>query len=196
MAHLLTFAGSLPARTILAVVVLSSFAIYKRLNSTSAPGDVLMTRLDHSIPFIPAFSVPYLIYIPYLFFVICYGIILTPFYAEVAMSALVVQVAAAIVYGMHGTTVPRPEVNGTDVFSRLARFVYSSDRPHCAFPSLHVAYALLCGYWTLVFFPSLLPLIVLLTVAIILSTLFLKQHALIDVIGGTSLACLALVFFS
>ena len=42
-------------------------------------------------------------------------------------------------------------------------------------------------------FPAWLPLIALLTAAIIASTLFLKQHVLADVAGGTMLAALAVL---
>lgn len=193
MPDLLAIADSMPFRTALAVVVLSSFAIYKKLNERSGPGEVLMTRLDRALPLIPVFSVPYLLYIPYLMIIVSYGILLTPYYARIAASTIAVQIVAAVVYRLHATTVPRPEVAGTDPFSRLTRFIYRKDRPHCAYPSLHVAYAVLCGYWTIMMFPGMLPAVVAFTAAIILSTVFLKQHALIDVVGGASLAMLAIM---
>ncbi len=189
----LGFIQSLYFRAVFAALVLLSLGIYSRLNRT-VPGrySVLVTRLDERIPFVPAFSVPYLIYIPYLLFIVGYGIMVSPYFAQVGATTLAVQLAAAAVYHIHQTHVPRPAVNGHDLFSRLTRFIYGFDRPFCAYPSLHVAYSLLCCYWGVVMFPSLTALFVLLTGSIIASTLFLKQHVIADVVSGLLLTTLSL----
>ena len=196
MYDLVTITDSTGGRIAITAIVLASFGIYKKLNERSSPGAVLMTRLDRAIPFVPAFSVPYLLYIPYLFGIVGYGILATPYYAEIAASALAVQLAAAAIYRIHATSVPRPAVTGNDLFSRLTKFIYRNDRPNCAFPSLHVAYAVLCGYWAAVMLPALLPAVAVFSAAVILSTVFLKQHAVIDAFGGASVAVLSLVLFA
>jgi len=195
MNTLLAYATGSPSRAVLAVLVLLSFGIYSRLNGQEQQPAVLMTRLDDVIPFWPAFSLPYLLYFPFLFFIVVYGIMETPYFAQIAATTLAVQLIAAVVYGLRQTYVPRPAVTGRGIFSRLTALVYRVDRPYCTFPSLHVAYSVLCGYWAAVMFPQLLPFFVLFAASIVLSTMFIKQHALADVLAGASVAvlCLAIV---
>jgi membrane-associated phospholipid phosphatase len=177
----------------LAALVAMSFGVYGLLNRRHERVHVLISSIDRKIPFLPAFSVPYLLYLPYLFFIVIYGIMASPFWTDIAASVLVVQFAAAAVYSLHQTHVPRPKIEGGDIFSRLTAFIYRNDEPYCAFPSLHVAYSMLCCYWSFILFPAAVPLFLALTVAIIASTLFLKQHVIADVVGGASVAALSLV---
>jgi membrane-associated phospholipid phosphatase len=182
-------------RVVLAFLVCASFGIYSRLNRRDEHADVLITWLDRQINLKPVFAVPYLLYFPYLFFVTGYGIIVSPYFANIAASTLAVQLAAAAIYYINQTHVPRPAVPGQDVFSRLTKFIYRHDEPYCTFPSLHVAYSVLCGYWAFVLFgPVAAALSITLTVAIVFSTLFLKQHVIADVVAGASLAALSVVF--
>jgi membrane-associated phospholipid phosphatase len=188
------WADSLTFRIVLVFLVCASFGIYSRLNKRDKHVDVLVTWLDRQINLKPMFSVPYLLYFPYLFFVTGYGIIASPFFANIAASTLAVQLVAAAIYYMNQTYVPRPSVPGKDVFSRLTKFIYRFDEPYCAFPSLHVAYSVLCGYWAFVLFgPVTAALSITLTVAIVFSTLFLKQHVIADVIAGAFVATLSVV---
>ncbi|HTM68936.1 MAG TPA: phosphatase PAP2 family protein [Candidatus Binatia bacterium] len=180
-------------RVALAAVVLSSFGIYSAANVETRKASVLTGRLDDAIPFMPIFSVPYLLYLPYLFFVIGYGIIASRWWANIAASALAVQLAAAAVYRVHQTHVPRPAVHGGDVFSRLTAFIYRHDAPYSCFPSLHVAYALLSLYWSVHLFPAAFPAFAGFTALIILSTLFIKQHSVADVVAGASVTALTLL---
>lgn len=186
--------NGLPFRVALAFLVCASFGIYSRLNKRDKHADVLITWLDRQINLKPIFVVPYLLYFPYLFFVTGYGIIVSEYFANIAASTLAVQLAAAAIYYLNQTHVPRPAVPGKDVFSRLTKFIYRHDEPYCAFPSLHVAYSVLCGYWAFVIFgPVTATLSIVLTVAIVFSTLFLKQHVIADVVAGASLATLSVL---
>jgi membrane-associated phospholipid phosphatase len=177
-------------RIALVAIVFSSFFIYKGLNTRTTSGRVLMTKFDHAIPFLPVFVIPYILYLPFLFGLVSYGILATPHFAEIAASVLALQLAAALVYHLYETHVPRPTLTGNDVFTRLTAFIYRNDNPFCAFPSLHVAYAILCGYWMMVLFPAFALLIVMFSLAIIASTMLIKQHALVDVLGG---ACMGML---
>jgi len=94
------------------------------------------------------------------------------------------------IYLIFPTTVPRPEVTGNDIFSRLVRFVYSRDNPYNCFPSIHVLDTVLA---TLFMWKSsrsgilkgiALPSCILICV----STLFVKQHYILDGIAATILA--------
>lgn len=181
-------------RIAIAAVVLSSFGIYSAANDPRiGRATVLAGPLDDRIPFLPAFSVPYLVYLPYLFFIIGYGIIVSPWWANIAASALAVQLAAAAVYRLHQTSMPRPVIKGTDIFSRLTAFIYAHDAPYSCFPSLHVAYSLLCLYWSAFLFPVAFPAFAAFSLLVVLSTVFIKQHALADVFAGALVAVLTLL---
>ncbi|MEY8351650.1 phosphatase PAP2 family protein, partial [Bacillus cereus] len=101
------------------------------------------------------------------------------------------KLACFSIYYFWQTTVPRPTVVGTDMFSELVRYIYSIDQPVNCFPSIHVltTFVIMLAafkrreqhvfeYYILTFFGTL----------IILSTLFTKQHAFVDAVSGMTLA--------
>jgi len=192
MSFILAMTNHALLRPALAVLTVLGFCIYLLLNRRDERASILTTRLDDKIPFWPAFSIPYLLFLPYLLFITIYGVMASDHYAHIAASALAIQLAAALVYYLHQTHMPRPVVPRLGLFNRLTTFIYSHDEPYCAFPSLHVAYSVYCAYWSAFLFPYAAPALFVLTAAIIASTMFLKQHAIADVLGGLLLASLSL----
>jgi len=180
-------------RVALVAVVLSSFGIYGATNIAHKDTAELTGWFDDKIPFLPVFSLPYLLYLPYLFFIITYGILTSSYWANIAASALAIQLVAAYVYKLHQTKVRRPNITAKDVFSRMTAFIYRHDAPYNCYPSLHVAYSLLCLYWSSFLFPAAFPAFAVFTAAIVLSTLFIKQHAVADVVAGSSITVLTLL---
>jgi hypothetical protein len=175
------------------VLVTASFTVYWLFNRRREPLHDLVTQLDRKVPFIPAFSIPYLTHFPYLFGVTLYGILFSPHFAAMSLSALIIQAVTAAFYRFYQTHVPRPKDIGKGWTSRLVAFIYWSDEPYNTFPSQHVAYSLFCLYWSWFLFPDWFPFFALLTAAIIASTQFLKQHVLADALGGALLTALALL---
>lgn len=182
----------LAARLAALAVVFAAFGAYHLLNVRRFPLHDFAIPFDWSIPIIPAFSVPYLLYLPYLFFTVTYGIIATQEWKRIAASVLVVQLAACAVYLLYQTHVPRPAVPDDVLFGRLLRFIYAYDQPYNTFPSLHVAQSLVCLYWWRRLDVRWFPAAGTLTVLILLSTVFLKQHVVVDVGAGAALAMAAL----
>ncbi len=89
----------------------------------------------------------------------------------------------------------RPEINISNVFDKMVVLIYKIDAPVNTFPSLHVALALFsslvvlkenktAGRWLLVWM-----------VLISISTLLIKQHYLLDVLGGALLGMAGLWFY-
>ncbi len=179
------------ARAVTAAVVLASFGLYHLVNGRKPRTRVLMTPFDDAIPFVPAFSVPYMLYFPFLFGTVLYGILATAEWRAVAMATVLIQAAASLTYLLFQTHVPRPIVEGKGPFAALTRYVYANDQPYNCFPSLHVAHAAGCLYWSASFFPAFTAAFAALAVAIILSTMFIKQHAVADVAGGLVLVAAA-----
>jgi membrane-associated phospholipid phosphatase len=109
---------------------------------------------------------------------------------------LMVWTAAYVCFIVYPTVAPRPsEVIGQGFGAWGLRLLYSADPPYNCFPSLHVAHSfvsvLTCrrvhrGLGTAAGFCASL---------VALSTLFAKQHYILDVIAGVFLAWVAHVIF-
>ncbi len=95
------------------------------------------------------------------------------------------------------TKMTRPELTGTGFWYACLRFMYWIDEPNNLFPSLHCLIAWLC--WLGVRGNREVPLpwraaALVMAVAVCFSTLAIRQHVLLDVIGGILLSeiCYAL----
>lgn len=109
---------------------------------------------------------------------------------------LTVWIAAYVFFLLLPTTAPRPtEVSGGGFGGWGLRLLYAADPPYNCFPSLHVAHsfvsALTC--WRLDRRLGIATLAAATLVA--LSTLFTKQHYVLDVVGGALLASAAYALF-
>jgi membrane-associated phospholipid phosphatase len=91
--------------------------------------------------------------------------------------------------------VERPTLTGTDVFTQMIREVYATDNPYNAFPSLHTSLStIMAAHWLRLHRP--LGLVISgWVVLIVLSTLFVKQHYIPDVLLGLVIAYGASAFF-
>jgi len=84
------------------------------------------------------------------------------------------------------TTTYRPQMIGSDFFSCLFVYLHAVDGPNNCFPSLHVSLSCFIGWFLhekkyLQYWPLIIALLVT------LSTVFTKQHAIIDIIGGLAI---------
>ncbi|WP_340371943.1 phosphatase PAP2 family protein [Peribacillus sp. FSL E2-0218] len=180
-----------PLWYLLLLVVTSS--IYSIINQSSGHAVDVTTMIDGEIPFIKEFVVPYLLWYPYIYGLLIYYCFVDRKHYFVALGSLVSgKLICFLIYCLWQSTVPRPEVMGNDIFAHLMRVVYSHDQPVNCLPSIHVLttfimmivvhkrreqhkweHAGVTAFGTL----------------IILSTLFTKQHAVLDVLAGILLAC-------
>jgi membrane-associated phospholipid phosphatase len=163
--------------------------LYFFFNRLPRPATVITIPFDNLIPVIPAFVLPYLAFYP---FVLCSLIFLylhhLTHYIHTILSYAAGLIICYITYLTWQTTVPRPELTSPDIFSTLLAFIYRIDAPYNCLPSIHVLGTLLImlaltktlgdkALW-----PNLLGIL------IILSTLFTKQHGVLDVAAGAVLA--------
>lgn len=166
--------------------------IYLMLNH---PGDnvrTLVTPLDERTPFIPAFAIPYVTWYPFLAatLIAIFRASYLAYMRTLLSVCLGLIVCYAIYYGFQ-TTVPRPEVPSGGVLNRLVSAVYASDQPFNCFPSIHVLTSYLMIKGASVLGGGKRVAAALIAVAIIASTLFIKQHVVADVIAGVLLAEIA-----
>ncbi len=192
--------------TPMALFFIAYLILFHILESYRVPSEyhVLHTPLDDQIPFCKFFIVPYVLWFFYVAFhviYICYKeeAIYTPFSRMLFFGMSLFLLISAIFPNMQDL---RPSVvGGQDIFSNLIRHLYETDTPTNIFPSIHV-------YNTLVImiaihkgssplFQNKIYKIMAdgLGLAIVLSTMFLKQHCVLDVIGAVLLTGIAYSLF-
>ncbi|MCL4442219.1 MAG: phosphatase PAP2 family protein [Firmicutes bacterium] len=162
--------------------------MYGPLNHDNGNVHILVTYLDRSIPFSRFFVVPYVAWYGLIFVVLVwYMRINHRLYFSALISIILGLLASFATFSVFQTTVPRPVIPGQDAFSQLTRIIYRLDNSYNAFPSIHVmtSYIIFLGSERAKAHSRKIPLLIQGSVVlIILSTLFLKQHTLLDVTGG------------
>ncbi|MGG4266887.1 phosphatase PAP2 family protein [Peribacillus simplex] len=180
-----------PICYLLLLVITSS--IYSVINQSTGHAVDVTTIIDREIPFIKEFVVPYLLWYPYLYGLLLYYCFVDRKHYFVALGSLLSgKLICFLVYSLWQSTVPRPEVVGNDIFAHLMRIVYSHDQPVNCLPSIHVLTTFIMMIvvhkrkeqhkWEYISVTTVGTLI-------ILSTLFTKQHAVLDALAGILLAC-------
>ncbi|OPA79422.1 hypothetical protein BVG16_10120 [Paenibacillus selenitireducens] len=165
--------------------------LYHLVNKPSEQVYSLMTTVDESIPFIKYFALPYGVWIFYIYVCIVYFFMRdrTAYYRAMLLYTVCALTCYAI-YLVFQTTVPRPEVLGSDPFSQLVRFIYNRDQPFNCFPSIH-CFSSYMVMRLMLKSPARnrvnTTLISGMSLLIIASTLFVKQHVVWDVISGIAL---------
>jgi PAP2 superfamily len=166
--------------------------LYTLLNTDAREAVILSTTIDEWIPFVPAFIVPYILWYAFIL-----GYLFYFWYKDVqtflkTLGIIVIgELVCFVIYFYFQTTVPRPDVAGNGLFVDLVRMIYNHDQPYNAFPSIHVltTFAIILGNFNIkdkhlfhtVFVPVMGSLI-------ILSTLFVKQHFILDMTSSIFLS--------
>ncbi|EIT85725.1 hypothetical protein A374_07819 [Fictibacillus macauensis ZFHKF-1] len=176
------------------ICILPFLALFYPLVNHAGSGDVysLESTFDKAIPFSPIFAVPYLLWTAYI-----YGTLIYFFFKDkkTYFKALFTYAAGLVIcyaiYSFFQTTVGRPIVVGTAFPENLVLWIYENDAPFNAFPSIHcftsylmiriVTHSPILTKWNY-------RIILTSSSLIILSTLLVKQHVLLDVMGALLLA--------
>jgi membrane-associated phospholipid phosphatase len=109
---------------------------------------------------------------------------------------LFVWATALVAFVAYPTTAPRPPgVEGQGFAVWGLRFLYSADPPYNCFPSLHVAHSFVSALTCYRAHRRLGIVATLCASLVALSTLFAKQHYVLDVVAGVLLAAAAYVLF-
>lgn len=160
--------------------------IYKLLNAPHGKVHNLSTVFDISIPFVRAFIIPYIAW--YIFTYIVFIYIYQKdkkIYLKTIITYAACLVLSYLIFYFFQTTVPRPDLVGNDIFTNLVRLIYKFDKPFNCFPSIHVlsCYLIMKSIKQLKSQNNFVkPLIYFICMLIILSTLFVKQHVLLDIL--------------
>lgn len=166
--------------------------IYAAVNKPDGVIFSLVTPLDRAMPFIKGFAIPYSVWIFYIYACLIYFYIKDRNVYYLTLGTYVVSALISYaIYSVFQTTVPRPVVTGDDPLSSLVKFIYSRDQPYNCFPSIHVfsSYLMIKSLIKSGFGNWINRLVIyMFSTLIILSTMFVKQHVILDVVGGIMLA--------
>ena len=152
----------------------------------------LAISLDEKIPLLTPFVIFYVLaYVQWALNYILIGRDSKKLCYQFVLGDILSKVICLFFFILFPTTLTRPEITGTDIFSQLVRFIYSVDAPVNLFPSIHCLESWCCiraaykmnfktekrtNYYRVA--------TILMSLGIFASTLFLKQHVIADVFGG------------
>jgi membrane-associated phospholipid phosphatase len=163
-------------------------AIYALINGPRGTVHTLVTPLDTATPFIKEFALFYSVWIAYIYTCVLYFLKKDPkVYYECLVTYALCALSCYAIYLVFQTTVPRPVLVGDDPFTRLIRFMYQRDQPFNAFPSIHCfsSYMVMRALSKSSFKNKLNRLLIYgMSTMIILSTLFIKQHVILDALSA------------
>ena len=157
---------------------------------------VIHTTLDEKIPFMEIFIIPYYLWFPFMAVTVLYLFFKDTDEFYKVIKFLVVGMTIFLVFS---TVYPNGQILRPTVFERdnifvdMVKSLYKTDTPTNIFPSIHV-YNTLGVYLAIRTSKHLQknPIIqlstLILSVSIILSTVMLKQHSILDVAGAFVIA--------
>ena len=166
---------------------------------------VIDTVFDSHIPFCEYFIVPYLLWFPYQVVTVLYFIFINKnkkeYYQLILNMMMGMTIFLIVSYIYPNVLHLRPsEFPRENVFTDMVRWLYRTDTPTNVLPSIHVFNSLavhmsLTNCEALRDHKDVRYGSLVLTLLIILSTMFLKQHSVIDVCFGATLALFGYLFF-
>ena len=173
----------------ISMVLVHSLAYYatKPISQKLTHYDISLP-IDAAIPFIPAFSVIYVL--AYIQWVAGY-ILITRDSRELCRRVVTGEIISKLIcmalFLLYPTTMARAEIVSDGPFDTLVRYIYRMDAAENFFPSIHCLESWVCfrgamwmkktGRWYR-YFSLLFSLLVF------ASTVLIKQHAAVDIIGG------------
>jgi len=152
---------------------------------------VIDSVIDQFIPFNEFFIVPYLLWFIYIPIV---GIYLYRksydlFFDYVIILLIGMLISLAICTIIPNGTDFRPELNNENVFQKIVSYLYRTDTNTNVFPSIHVYNSIVANKFIIKENESKIIKLISFTLCILicLSTVFLKQHSLLDGIASVFL---------
>ena len=185
-------------RTLLASALVSLAPVYFVIGELTRDWPTYRPEvaLDRAVPLQPAWMIVYGSL--YVFVVIMPLIVVRQqeLFRRALQSYLTVMIVGYVGFLVFPTLAPRPtQVIGEGFAAWTLRVAYSIDPPHGCFPSLHVAYAFVSALTCYRVHRGVGVAAALWATLIGVSTLYTKQHYVVDVIAGASAAYVAYLLF-
>jgi len=152
--------------------------------------------LDRALPLQPAWALVYGALYAFLIVLPVFVVRQDDHIRRTFLAYLMMWIAAYICFVLYPTIAPRPtKISRTGFVVWGLRLLYDADPPYNCFPSLHVAHSFVSAF-TCLRVHRRLGLFAMLCASLVgLSTLFTKQHYILDVVAGVVLASLAYITF-
>jgi membrane-associated phospholipid phosphatase len=152
--------------------------------------------LDRAVPLVPAWALVYGSLYLFLIVLPVFVVRQQEHIRRTVFAYLTVWVTAYVCFLIYPTVAPRPgEVVGEGFAVSGLRFLYSADPPYNCFPSIHVAHSFVSALAVHRTHRAVGVAATLCAVLVAASTLFSKQHYVLDVVAGTVLAWVAYMVF-
>lgn len=146
------------------------------------------TPIDDVIPLVPALVVPYVTLRPMLYLsALAFLLFRASLFRSAAVAMTVIFLVSYAFYVVAQTFMLRPDVAGTDTLSAMLRDVYAGDQPYNDFPSLHASLSTMIALHWLRLDRRIGTPIALWAALVAVSTVFVKQHYLPDIVAGVLL---------
>ena len=189
---------------IIPVYMVCYMAAFVWLENRKGAVHILHTTLDDKIPFCRYFIIPYLLWFAFVAGTVIYFAFFQQdreaYFRFIFSLGTGMTLFLAVSYLYPNGHDLRPILNGNDIFTQAVRALYLVDTPSNILPSIHVFNALAClvallGDERCRANKKISFSVALLAASIVLSTMFLKQHSVIDVFCAIVLNVLCYVFF-
>ena len=183
---------------LLAILTVFVQNMYFLLNGLNDNAWYLHTWLDYQIPLVEWFAIPYIWYYAYLISVLVYFAFRnTTAYYQLLFARMTGLLICFAIYAVFPTATIRPAVTGDGILADVIRLIYTIDADYNCFPSTHCLDTFLTSIFLLKYERGwiLRGVSVVSLVSIYLSTLFLKQHVIADVVSATFLGGLLFLAF-
>ena len=152
--------------------------------------------LDRLIPLVPTWALVYGALYLFLILLPVFVIQDHDLIDRTVRAYLAVWMLSFVTFILYPTVAPRPdEVEGTGFAVWGLRFLYDADPPYNCFPSLHVAHSFVSALACSRVHRTLGRIALLCAALVATSTLFIKQHWVVDVVAGSLLAVAACAVF-
>ncbi|MBM7694200.1 hypothetical protein JOC77_003644 [Peribacillus deserti] len=182
-----TIKKKIPFLLLLLIIPALGF-IYTVLNEHPRKAANISTAFDQHIPFIPVFIIPYIIWYGYVLgYLIYFCFKDTKVYIKSLITITIGECICFIIFFFFQTTVNRPDLTSDVPFYHLVNFIYENDRPFNCFPSIHVltTYVIMLASLHIKNKHVIHSILIQgMGSLIILSTLFVKQHVIWDMVGS------------
>lgn len=149
-------------------------------------GKNISLPLDKEIPFISVFVFPYIYWYIYIFIGVIFILVKDRRkYIRALLAVYIGMLVCYFIYYLFPVEIARPTIINNDLPNKLVNIIYQNDRPLNCFPSLHVLNSYIImrytnrkenKYWF--YYTQIVGIL------IILSTLFIKQHFILDGIAA------------
>ena len=159
-------------------------------NTLFQSGKNLALSLDKEIPFVSLFVFPYVYW--YIFIIVGLIFLLSKDRKEYLRALMAIYIGMCICftfYYLYPVEISRPVVENNTIPNKLVNIIYKNDRPFNCFPSIHVLNTYIIMRFTKIkdnkywfYYTNIIGIL------IILSTLFIKQHFILDGVVAIILA--------